>query len=53
MALLSDRPASLAEMLSGTAEHRSAGRAVLADTGLDDAERLVGPLTSEILGRLP
>jgi lipoate-protein ligase A len=53
MALLGGRGADLAEMLSGTPDRRSQARAVLAEAGLPEAEHLIGPLTDELLSRLP
>ena len=53
MAVLSDRAADLAGVLSGSEQHRTEARAVLSSTGLADAEHIAGPLSLEILGRLP
>jgi len=53
MALLSDHATDLADLLAGSAEHRSAARAVLEETGLRDAEHLARLLTEELLRRLP
>ncbi|MGO9962319.1 MAG: lipoyl protein ligase domain-containing protein [Acidimicrobiales bacterium] len=53
MALLSDQSDVLPGLLTGSEDHRAAARAALSTAGLSDAEHLVGPLTEEILARLP
>ena len=53
MALLSRRAGDLAGLLAGPEERRSAARAALSNAGLCDAGDLEGPLTEEILDRLP
>ncbi len=53
MALLSNRGQDLAEFLAGSPGHRDEARAALSNAGLPDAEHLVGPLTEEVLSRLP
>ena len=52
MALLSHRTGDLADLLAGSAEHRSAARAALENAGLRDAEHLLDPLTEALLDRL-
>lgn len=53
MAVVGGRSGDLAELLSGSADRRSEARSVLAETGLGDAEDLIGPLTEELLAHLP
>ncbi len=53
MALLSDRAGDLADLLAGSEQRRLAARAEVECAGLRDAEHLVGPLSEEILDRLP
>jgi hypothetical protein len=53
MAILGEKAGDLGGVLSGSEQRRSQARAVLAATGLGQAERLVAPLSREILSRLP
>jgi lipoate-protein ligase A len=53
MALLSDQAGVLPGLLAGPEDHRAAAREALSCAGLSDAEHLAGPLTEEILARLP
>lgn len=53
MALLSAQTDVLPGLLAGPEERRAAARAALSSAGLCDAEHLIGPLTGEILARLP
>jgi lipoate-protein ligase A len=53
VAVLSARAGDIADLLCGPAERRTAAKAVLDRSGLRDSEHLVGPLTEELLSRLP
>jgi lipoate-protein ligase A len=52
MALLGGQD-ELAGLLAGTEDRRRDARAALGDAGLRGAQHLAGPLTAEILSRLP
>jgi len=53
MAVVGPQQGELADLLAGTSEHRRAARAELEETGLRHPGHLVGPLTGELLDRLP
>ncbi len=53
MVFLSRRGQDLADLLAGGPDRRDEARAALAGAGLPDAEHLAGPLTEQVLSRLP